>query len=141
MGSVATMSIFWAALKAATDCAPSRLRANCTRMAPMAMMDAWNPMGSHADMRPEVAAAHVPVRPGQPENGKPFKNVGGAAEARNQLGGYGGDGSPRGSHTEPQDQRQVQRNVQYAGQNQEIEGRPAVPEGAENVGEEVEQHG
>ena len=92
-------------------------------------------------MRPEVAAAHVPVRPGQPENGKPFKNVGGAAEARNQLGGYGGDGSPRGSHAEPQDQRQVQRNVQYAGQNQEIEGRPAVPEGAENVGEEVEQHG
>ena len=45
MGSIATMSIFWAALKAATDCAPSRLRANCTRMAPMAMMDAWNPMG------------------------------------------------------------------------------------------------
>lgn len=142
MGSVATMSIFWAALKAATDCAPSRLRANCTRMGANGDDGCLEPHGKgHADMRPEVAAAHVPVRPGQPENGKPFKNVGGAAEARNQLGGYGGDGSPRGSHAEPQDQRQVQRNVQYAGQNQEIEGRPAVPEGAENVGEEVEQHG
>ena len=45
MGSVATMSIFWAALKAATAWAPSRFSANCTRMAPMAMMDAWKPMG------------------------------------------------------------------------------------------------
>lgn len=57
------------------------------------------------------------------------------------LRSHRGDGRPGHSGLEAQNQGEVQQDVQYGGQGQEVDRRFAVPQGADHSGQQVIQEG
>ena len=61
----------------------------------------------------------------------------GAQHRGEKLGKHRGPRGPRHPHAEGHDEHDVQHDVQEGGENEEDEGRSAVPQGPQQVGDEV----
>ena len=86
------------------------------------------------EVEPTLLARHA-------QDGEALAHIEQAGQAGHPLRGHGGDGRPRYAGLEVQNQDQVQNDVQEGGQGQEIHRRFAVPQGADDAGQQVVQKG
>ena len=87
------------------------------------------------------AQVELPLLPGHAQDGEMGAHVEEAEHAGDGLGDHCGVGGSLHAHAHDQDGEQVQENVDDGGEQQEVHRRPAVPQGADDAGQNVVEVG
>ena len=96
---------------------------------------------THGQQVPDVFSLRYQVRPGQVQNGEVLRHVHKAQHAGNQLAEQSRPTGARYAHVELHNEENIQYHVQQTGENQKIQRRPGVAQGAEDAGQKVIEHG
>ena len=96
---------------------------------------------AHGQQQGHRFPAGLQILPPQPQNRVVPGDEHQAQDAGNGLGHHRGDARPGNPQLQPHDQRQIQGHVQQAGENQEQQRRPGIPQGADDAGQEIVEHG